>query len=219
VNKVNWSDHIVNLVVVILGISIAFYLESYKEEKALRLQEMEYINSLKEDLQADVEALDTISYVNGLIKKAVVNLSDATIKLVYDTPEEIFEDVMLIQYNPPFSAQRTIYESLKSSGHMEIITDFELRNKILELYEKYYKGAIQYDEVLTEHVSDFIKPYFIDNMIFVSQKGLDDAFLKDQKFRNMIFSYRFLFISKSEFYKEIKSKVEELIEELESYQS
>lgn len=214
--NINWLDHFANLLVVILGITIAFYLEGYKEEKANRNKEKEYIESLLVDLEADIEALDTLRELNQMISKAVVALANASVGVEYEDGRKLRNDVLFIQYNPPFVAQRTSYESMKSSGHIDGISDFELRKSIIELYEQFYRGTDQYDGALSEHVSDYIKPFCMKYVRFTNAGTVEDDFLRKIEFQNMIFSFRYLFAAKDNFYgqvldqvKEVKSKLEE----------
>ncbi|MEP0985604.1 DUF6090 family protein [Ekhidna sp.] len=215
--NINWLDHIANLLVVILGISIAFYLEGYKEEANNRTREEKYLESLIKDLEADIEALDTLQHVNEMIIKSIVTLSEATSGKGYEDLAQIRNDILTIQYNPPFVPQRTVYESIKSSGQIDKISDFDIRNEVIELYEQYYRGTNQYDEALNEHVRDFIKPYFMKNMKFTSRSTVADDFLRDNEFQNMIYAYRFLFTAKDGFYTEVKEKVEDVKEKLDEY--
>lgn len=215
--KINWLDHFANLLVVILGISIAFYLENYKEDKANRNREKQYIQSLIVDLEIDIETLDTLRSLNKMITQAIVDLSKATDGEGYDDGEKVRNDVLIIQYNPPFESQRSVYETIKSSGQIDAISDFELRNSIIELYEQYYRGTNQYDAVLNEHVRDFIKPFFIRNMKFTSSSTMSDDFLKSTEFQNMIFAYRYLFIAKDTFYGDVQDKIEEVIDKLQAH--
>jgi len=213
--RINWLDHTANLLVVILGISIAFYLEGWREETANKKQERKYLDSLITDLNTDVEALDTLRIVNEMIIKASVSLANATVGQPYEDATKLRSDVLMIQYNPPFVPQRTVYESMKSSGRMDLINDFKLRNQIVELYEQYYRGTGQYDQSLDEHVRDFIKPFFMKNIQFTSGNTVDDAFLKEREFQNMIFSYRYLFVTKDSFYGEVKNKAIAMKEAME----
>ncbi len=213
--KVNWLDHIANLLVVILGISIAFYLEGYRAESEQRRQERKYLESLISDLASDIASMDTLIIINKNISRSLVALSNASIGIPQSEDTSIVSRVMWIQYNPPFTAQRTTYESLKASGKMDLIGDYELRNQIVELYEQVYLGADQYDASLTEHVSDYIKPFFMENMKYISRNEIDKSFLAKNEFRNMIFSYRFLFQRKNDYYKGVREKVEKVKASLE----
>lgn len=215
--KINWLDHIANLLVVILGITIAFYLEGYKEEANNRQQEKKYLQSLIEDLETDIEALDTLDYVNKRIANALIKLSNATSGAPY--PKDSLVGFMFgIQYNPPFSAQRTAYESMKSSGKLDLISDFELRNEVVELYEQYYWGTSEFDVSLLNHINDFVKPYFMENIVFTDRSSLDETFLSSSEFRNIIYSYRYLFLAKVEFYSRVHAEVESTLDQLQSYE-
>lgn len=217
--KINWLDHLTNLLVVILGISIAFYLESYKEEKNNRNQEQKYIESIRADLKVDIETLDTLMSINKSISEALVTLSDASIGSSYGSDTALMNYIFRIQYNPPFSPQRTTYESLKASGKMDLIGDFELRNKVVDLYEQYYRGTNEFDNSINEHVRDFVKPFYIENVKFTSGQSISSDFLTRDEFRNMIFAYRYLFIAKDKFYKTVMEKADSLRIDLTEYQT
>ena len=205
--NINWLDHIANLLVVVLGISIAFYLDEYQAEKNKKAQEAKYIEGLVADLEADLKALDTLIQVNTKIIAATNALAAASTGEAYEDLSVLRNDILFIQYNPPFVAQRTIYESMKASGKMDLITDFEVQNQLVELYEQYYKGTSQFDDALNEHLRDFIKPFFMERIRFTG-KGVDDAFLDDLKFQNIIYSYRYLFWAKNNFYEQVRKQVD-----------
>lgn len=216
-NKISWLDHIANLLVVILGISIAFYLEGYKDEKSNRRQQEKYLASLVEDLQTDLEALDTLKIANQFIRNSLVKLSDASIGIDFDS-DSLLTYLFAPQYNPPFTPQLTTYESLKSSGKMDLIEDFDLRNEIVELYEQYYRGTRQYDVSIDQHLRDFYKPFYMRNVTFIDAYQVRQDFLQNSEFRNIIFSYRYLFFGKTSFYDVVRVKLEETLESLEAYQ-
>lgn len=213
--NINWLDHFTNLLVVILGISIAFYLEGYRAEKENIAQERLYLESLIVDLEADLEALDTLLGINKMIIEATQNLSNATIKNTYSNGADIRNDVLIIQYNPPLVPQQTTYESLKASGRMDLIGDFELRKTIVDLYEQYYRGTYQYDQVLDEHLREFMKPFHMKHIRFTNSSVVEHDFLKNLEFQNIIFSYRYLFNSKNEFYKKVQIRIKEVKDVLE----
>lgn len=215
--NINWLDHIANLLVVILGISIAFYMEGWREDAGNRMQERKYLESMVTDLQTDIEALDTLLSINEELSAALVNLSLASVGRPYGSDSALMYQTLKIQYNPPFTPQRTAYESLKASGKMGLINDFELRNQIVDLYEQFYRGTAEYDDALDEHVRDFVKPYYMKNVRFTGPQSIDPAFLNSDEFRNIIFAYRYLFIAKDEFYKNVLNKTDSVKNEIVGY--
>ncbi|MEQ9404546.1 MAG: DUF6090 family protein [Cyclobacteriaceae bacterium] len=208
--KINWLDHIANLLVVILGISIAFYLEGYREEKANRIQEQKYIKSLTQDLATDSAALDTLQILNRVIGNSLVRLSDGSVGKPIDA-DSLVTWLLSTQYNPSFTPQRTTYESLKSSGKMDLIGDFELRKRIVELYEQYYRGTSQYDEAINQDLRDFYKPFYMKNIAFTGRNSVNEGFLTKTEFRNAVFAYRYLFIAKTDFYETVSVELEETL--------
>ena len=48
--QINWLDHLISLFVVILGITIAFFLDNNRERIHLNKQESTYTNQLLDDL-------------------------------------------------------------------------------------------------------------------------------------------------------------------------
>ena len=215
--KINLFDHLISLLVVILGISIAFYLEGYREGKAKKKQESLYVNALIEDMKVDMELLDTLLIVNRQTEEALIQLSSASIGNPISKDQSVTNMVLRIQYNPPFLPQRSTYESLKASGKMDLISDFELRNELVELYEQGYLGIEEYDDVIDEHIRDFIRPYYVDNVRYKDKDTIDESFITSFEFRNRIFTYRYLFISKNSFYEEVRKSLTETLEKFEEH--
>ena len=117
---VNWIDHLISLIVVILGISIAFYLESNRDEANLQQREIQYVKSILADLQEDKALLDTLLIINDGFAKSLIDLSNASVGTqLYANDTLLMNDMLGIQYNPPFTPQLTTYESIKSSGNVD----------------------------------------------------------------------------------------------------
>ena len=134
------------------------------------------------------------------------------LKVIEDTA--LTNAVLIIQYNPEFVPQLTTYESIKASGRLDLIRDFELRNRIVQLYEQYYRFTNTYDQAISEHVRDFVKPFYINEISFDNTGNILGDFLTQQQFRNIIFGYRFLFIDKNEFYGTVREQSREVLEEI-----
>lgn len=218
VKKVNWFDHTANLLVVILGITIAFYLEAYKEDAKAKKLESQYIESLIQDLEVDHTHLDTLREINNKMSAALIKLSTASTGAPFEKDSLAYQ-LLMVQYNPPFEPQRTTYQSLGSSGRMDLISDFELRNSIVELYEQYYRGIRQYDDAIDQNLRDFYKPYYMKRVKFTGRFSVDEAFLFTGEFRNIIFAYRFLFQAKADFYGQVSDQIEGVLSDLKEYQT
>ncbi len=204
---INWKDHIINLFVVILGISVAFYLEGYRETQSAKKLSAKYMISLGEDLKEDRNLLDTLNKINDRLLSNLNKISNASVGAPINE-DSLSIYLYSIMYNPPFTPQSTSYESMKTSGQMDLLADFEVRKKVIELYEQYYNGMNQFDDAIAEHLRDFVKPYFVENARYTGPNTLDPAILNNPQFRNMIFSYRSLFAQKSIFYENVLTQVD-----------
>ena len=207
--KINWKDHLVNLIVVILGISIAFALENYAEKRQRRSTEKMYMTSLLKDLETDQLLFDTLIAINENILESLNELTAASID---PSEKEVSSHLFTVMYNPPFSSQRMTYESLKSLGQVEIISSFSLRSDIVELYEQYYRGCNEYDEAINNHIEHFLSPFFIKKVRFVAKGKVKNDFVKNPEFQNIIFSYRNFYIQKTNYYKEVNTKLKSIME-------
>ncbi len=216
--KVNWLDHLISLVVVILGISIAFYLEGARADNESIAQEKQYLQSIMKDIETDIASLDTLVAYNHVMSAALVTLSEASVGMTIPSDSALTSNVMMIQYNPPFVEQRITYESLKASGKIDLIDDFDLRNDIIQLYEQYYRGSNTYDNAISEHVRDFVKPFYVSKIQFKSPSHIDSDFLQLQEFRNIIFVYRYLFRDKNDFYLLVKNQASGMLERIHEYE-
>ncbi|WP_258099874.1 DUF6090 family protein [Marinoscillum pacificum] len=208
--KINWPDHLTNLLVVILGITIAFYLEGWKESKKSYKLEQQYLSSLATDLHSDRIYLDTLLVINRSMEKSLNILTGATIGKAYNEDSLLFH-VYSTQYIPPFQPQSVTYESLKSTGNLDLIKDFELRNRIVELYEQFYRGSKEYDKALTNHTDSYVQPYFIRNLDFIDGGRVKTDFLKDKEVRNMLFAEKSIAQMRTTFYKSLDSQLDSLI--------
>lgn len=59
--KINWTDHIVNLFVVILGISIVFWLNSWAESNRAEKLEDQYPEGIIKDIEHDMDQMDMLT--------------------------------------------------------------------------------------------------------------------------------------------------------------
>jgi hypothetical protein len=208
--KMNWYDHLANLFVVILGISIAFYLEGYRTDQSVKKQEIKYVESMILDLEYDSMALDSlIAYADHTMSGYLITLSGASAGATYNE-DSLGYQLLGIQYNPFFKPQRTTYESLRSSGKMDLISDFSLMNEVISLHEQYYHGTSEFDDTIREHLRDFVKPHFMKHVQFIGPGRVRDDFLTVDGFQNMIYSYRYLYLAKVDFYRLTLEKVNEV---------
>ena len=131
--KTNWKNHFIELIVVVIGITIAFMMENWRQEEASREIEQKYLQSFRDDLQGDANTLDsvTVSIQNKiyLLRSFIGDIKKGEVK--QDRAEEVISDMLS---NLSFFPKQATYESIKNSGGMNIISDYELKEAIVSYY-------------------------------------------------------------------------------------
>ena len=143
--------------------------------------------------------------------KAATDLTDATLGMPEINDTLLARYISIIQFPVIVSPQQTAYQSMRNSGQLNLISNLELRNKVTALHEFFYIEAGVYDQYLSEHIRDYVKPYFMDNITYTSSSTINNNFIQDVYFQKIIFRYKFIFEARNDFYKSMKSETDELI--------
>ena len=218
--KINWKDHLVNLLVVILGISIAFFLEQWREDRKDHKLRHEYLNSLISDIDHDleelVEAVDTLRKFEHQNKR----LTETIITEDFDN-DSLFYFVTCILNLTEFIKKDNTYHTLQASGNFTMLGDFEFRNELTDLYNSKYAVVEVFDRYQWEFVHREISSYINRNVRFTGRPEiLDKRFLQDVYFTNLSFNSLYLMRSKIAAYdsaivkaQRIKARINEILAE------
>ncbi|MEO1054046.1 MAG: DUF6090 family protein [Bacteroidota bacterium] len=214
-SRVNWTVHLVELIVVIIGVSIAFQLSNWKESTRNSNLEKEYIHGFVTDLEDDIKLLTQLIDTSKYYLKMNEKLTNTIVRLDYDNDSLFYYVISLYSYSE-FISQDNTYESWKSSVGMDIISDFKLRKKITTLYNFHYKNLRILDGFQRTHQFDRIGPYINRNVRFTGRPVLlNTDFLDDNYFTNLTFSARYSLANKIRQYELTREKAEALKTELE----
>lgn len=185
--KIDWKHHIIELVVVFVGVTSAFLLNDWAQKRNSIELEKQYLSSLLKDLEHDSERMKTIKefslknyedvfYLNELLSKNYSNK---------DTLLTLSAQLLNFEY---FMPQKITFETMKSSGGMTIVSDFDLRTKIIRLYN-FYSGPILFDEMIKKFSDEYTIPYFIKNSDMRNLTEIDLSFFYNRQFSNIVIGY------------------------------
>ncbi len=215
-SNINWKTHFIELLVVIIGISIAFSLNSWKEDSKQKALEKKYITSLKSDLEFDLNELNQIADTSQYYLKMQGGLLGVLNTRNYQN-DSLFYYVIALYGFQEFVPRDNTYESMKGSGKLEIISDFDLKNEVTIQYNQYYKQLKSLDDYHKKTVYDEISPYLNKNVQFTGRPViLNDEFLKERFFINKSYSSYYLLRGKINTYREVAEKTQILIDKLET---
>lgn len=213
--KINWLDHLIGLLVVIFGITIAFYLNNWNEERQTKRQEQKILNSLLTDLREDSinlqQRIDTTIYME---KK-----SSMLLKVFFDTsavPKDSLFFYMLPLYSYySFNPRDVTYNSLIFSGKMDIISDFDLSKDIISLYNSKYDDVASLDESHRVEVFDLKIPYLHSKIVIGRNLHITHPLFSETIFQNIAYGTNYFFRNKRIAYQQAYSECLMLIEKIE----
>lgn len=133
-----WPAYLIEILVIILGISITLALEEWrnlnKEDKLERV----YLNNLLTNIESD---LKSIKYASAATKD-VLNCGFELMQFVKApsteamNAERLDSNLKILLGRPKFIAQDATFSDLKSSGNLHLIRDIQFKNLLFDYYNR-----------------------------------------------------------------------------------
>ncbi len=214
--RIFWKSLLTNkafdLLIVVLGVSIAFYLNTLRVSSEQRKAEKFYIENMAVDIDKDIVELEKIgkelqadydvvvSYVQEYGKGAAVGDSLASV-------------VVAILSLDTFSGNDNAYFSLVNSDGMNTIADAVTRSQVSEYYNQ-YKNLKHFEEVYADVVFQ-INSYFSPNMNYTLRKISNRNVLSSDQTKNSLLMVAAQLETGIESYEETLNKAKELRKRME----
>ena len=210
--KISWKTYFVELLVVIIGISIAFAIDKYAERRKETREMFLALRSVADDLERDINNFDNSQIPNN---QARVDELDFVLGKLKN--EDLKNDSLSLYIQRMLSSANSrvttaTYETLKSSGKLDNIPSHELKKAIINHYERNYK---QSDYLSNSNIaySQKLRDYIINNSTALFDRDFSDRkLLTDPTFRNMISVWRGIIQFKVNEYKRISKSSKSLFE-------
>jgi len=210
----NQRNYFFEILVIFVGITAAFVLKScWNSVKAGNLEE-KYLKSLHADLDKNIEELkgliEIIEDNDNAIQKLVVMVSKAEYN-----PDTIIKNSVRMAFLFEFTPHSATFETLKTTGDLEIISDYDLKNGIVQLYQE-YDDIKKSDELHKKFIEDHIIPYLWENIDMINGIAVNDKFYKTVTFKNILTGYLLVLSRQRDAYKkglEMSNKLKEMISE------
>lgn len=183
--KINWKYAIGEIIIVIIGISIAFALNNWAQRNQQQSTEKLYLQSLEKDLSNDIDSL------NKNIHLLSQNLSDINLlrpHLGNPLPgrDTVYRRIFNIASTVAFIPEDATYHTLVNSGDFKLISDFELKSAIEKHYRAYLHMQRDYER-RDNFSKKYMADYFVDLDYDAIYRGNFD-FMDDKRLRNMVFN-------------------------------
>ena len=208
--KIRWLDLLLELLVVVFGVSIAFSLNTWSENQKAKKVEQQYLASFLSDLQEDVEVLgDMIDTLN--VQRQNCN------KLIRSIYTNDLQNDSLLDYSlslffvTSFVPRAATYKSISSSGQLLAIQNFDLRKKLVDHYEINYGSIRLLDEFNQNQVFNYKTPFLHDNIQYRGRGIVNTDVMTSSKYINMTMSTYYFLDRKITEYTKAKDNCQTLI--------
>ena len=168
---------------IVLGVTIALWLENVAEEFKETEIEHQYLLGFQNDVRLDIIRLSrTINY-NQTIASKVNNL---LAKLMANQLQEknLMEDISPLMNYDFFSPNDFTLTSIRESGDFRLLKDTAVKRKIIQL-KRAYDDINSFQNNFQKALDDQIVPMFVDNINMTNGKLVNSTFLSDHKLANI----------------------------------
>jgi hypothetical protein len=208
----NWQYYFFEILVVFFGIMAAFALNSWWEGVQEIKTEEKYLTGMANDIGKNINEL------TGLIEIAEDNYN-AIQKIVGMISKNDYQTDTIIHYSVrmaylfEFNQNSVTFETLKTSGNIQIISVYDLRNKIIEVYN-HYSLIKKFDEMYRKYIDDYVIPFLWKNVDMITGEPVNTNFVKQVEFKNVLTGYLLMLTQQLEGYRQGLEKSKQLKEML-----
>ena len=205
---IDWKSKLIDLLIVIIGITIAFQLNNLNEYNKSNAQDRVYLRSFYE------ENRDNESNLSRALEFAIKTKNDIdTLKQILLSKN--YEDYRIKNLSASMMALSDFHpslvtmESITESGEFKLISDLEYREKLIDTYNS-YQTTTQLESILSDYVNQYVTPFFFRNIRFSDFTSLHNNFIENPEFENIVIGYDALLTQKLKGYEENLEKLKGL---------
>lgn len=210
--NIDWKSKAIDLLIVIVGISIAFKLNTWNESAKTDLQVKDYIQSFYEENNANLSNLTSALEFSQSIKNDIDSLKQILLSKNY-SDERIKKLVSSMMAIANYSPSIITMDNIKASGEFELIKDLDLRKQLISTYDG-HNTTLKIESLLLEYINKYVTPFFFENIRFSDFGSLNSDFIKDPLFENIVFGYDVLLGQQINSYQDNLEKIKLLNEKL-----
>jgi len=132
----DWSAVVVEIIVVIVGLMLAFQIDRWWEQRGERVQEAEYVDRLIGDIESDLpnieHAINLASLRMDMAELLMAVVDDPAVAL--DRPIEFVASVhqSAFTYSPSLTSHT--FEDMRSTGNLRLLRDLTIKGALYDYY-------------------------------------------------------------------------------------
>ena len=182
--KINWRYAIGEIIIVIIGISIAFNLNSWAEKRSEDKAARTYLENLRADLSSEKAHLEE----NILRFEQHLSLIQGLFPLLHGMQEgrdtmamKVFDLAQIVYFNP----NDITYKAMINSGDLGLLEDIDFKKELESHYVNHEVMQLDYNRQVNIH-ERYFGDFMIHEMDFGRVRSGDYSFLDSKLLRNTI---------------------------------
>lgn len=197
--SIDWKSKIVELLIVIIGITVAFKLDNWNESRKSNSKANIYIESFYEENSTNYKNLSAALEFSESNKNDIDTLIQILLSKEY-ADSRIIDLTSSMMGLANFSPLITTMENISASGDFDLIGDIELRKNLISTYNL-YKTTSKLETLLSNYVDKYVTLFFMNNVRFSNFSSLKSDHIKNPQFENIVIGYQVLLNQQIEAYK------------------
>uniref|UniRef100_UPI00351454AC DUF6090 family protein n=1 Tax=Psychroserpens sp. XS_ASV72 TaxID=3241293 RepID=UPI00351454AC len=194
--KINWQYTLGEILIVIIGITIAFSMNKCSELKTNETLKTQYLSNIKQDIEADKKTLQENANAIGA---KIQTLNGFMPLLNTENPEKIkrTQELFSVFGLSSFFPKDITYQTMVNSGDYKLIDDFKIKSAIESHYSSYKSILKDYERLEIIH-REYLGDYLINHVNYDLMRQGQFAFQDETLLKNILQSiYGALIIKKN----------------------
>ena len=182
--KTTWKYTLREIIIVIIGITIAFSMNKCADNVKDNKLKTQYLTNLKSDIEADKAILGkNLDAINKKIQicSEIIHVLNSEQNQDMRLMNNIFS---IIKYEN-FSPKNITYKTLINSGDLKLIDDFRLKTSIQQHYTNYDELSDAYLRH-TSLIKDYLGNYLVNHADYDRIQNGEAPFLNEIKLKNIV---------------------------------
>lgn len=201
IHSQNWFAVILDFLVVVVGLFIGLQVDTWWQERQESRLEVSYLLEIREDFEANRSRLEiTITNLEGILQSLLVLHEQAALETPGLSAQDLNNEFRSISSMPAFIPVNRAYANLTGSGDLRLIQSRQLKNalagyyaasemsilvqnthemELVQIYEPYMIGNMDYAAVQRTRVDDFSLPPPVEESLILELVGT-------REFRNIL---------------------------------
>lgn len=187
--KIDWLNHFLEFIVVIIGILIAFQLNNSRERNNEQKLVDQHLTNILAESEFNKKMLSSAAERSQQLLQQLDSLT-ALLKQENKHPATLNNLSMSLLSLDYLYLKKNAYNTLVETGDIRFIEDFELQNEIVEIYE-FYKWLEGIETSTYQTYGDQYFPYVVENLDLSEYQPQEVAVYDNKRFKNYLSTYSY----------------------------